>query len=59
MWSQISTGNPESIISANLDADAQAEIVVDFGSLGIYVWNGGAWSQLSASNPESMIARKT
>jgi hypothetical protein len=44
---------------ANLDADPQAEIVVDMGALGVWVFNGGVWSQLSATNPDSLIARKT
>ncbi len=40
----------------DFDGDVADEAVVDFGTTGIYMYDGGAWTQLSASNPESLVA---
>jgi hypothetical protein len=29
-------------------------LYVDFGTLGLYYWNGAAWSQLTGFNPAIM-----
>ncbi len=39
-------------MAADLDDDDRDEILVDFGSLGLWMWEGGAWTQLSPNNPE-------
>jgi C1A family cysteine protease len=40
----------------DFDGDGSDEVVMDFGSSGAWMWNGGTWSQLTASNPENMIS---
>jgi autotransporter-associated beta strand protein len=40
----------------DIDKDGADEAAVDFGTLGIWLYNGGAWTQLSPVNPESLIA---
>jgi hypothetical protein len=40
----------------DFDGDGADELAVDFGSLGIYLYNNGAWSQISSANPESLLA---
>jgi hypothetical protein len=45
------------IVMANLHADtADDEIAVDFGSLGLWIYDSGSWYQISGVNPEGMIA---
>jgi hypothetical protein len=39
----------------DFDGDGADEVVMDFGSSGAWMWNGGAWSQLTTNNPENMI----
>ena len=34
---QLSGVNPEYLVSANFDGDAAAEILVDFGALGVWL----------------------
>ncbi len=41
--------------AGNFDADGSDEVAMDFGTLGAWLWNGGAWSQLTPSNPERMV----
>ena len=41
-----------SFFSGDFDGDTQAEILADFGALGLYKWDSGVWSQVSANNPE-------
>jgi hypothetical protein len=40
------------MIAADIDGDNVQEIIADFGTLGLWLWNGGAWSQISAINPD-------
>ncbi len=42
--------------AGNFDADGSDELVVDFGSAGAYMWNGGSWTQISAANSENLIS---
>lgn len=39
----------------DFDGDGTDEAAIDFGTSGIWMWNGRAWSQLSTNNPENMI----
>jgi hypothetical protein len=36
----------------DFDGDAQAELMVDFASLGLWVCDNGAWTQVSGVNPD-------
>ena len=40
----------------DFDGDGSDEMAMDFGSIGAWMWNGGAWSPLTSYNPENMIA---
>ncbi len=40
----------------DFDGDSSDEAAVDFGTTGIFMYDGGAWTQLSAANPESLVA---
>ena len=40
----------------DFDGDGADEAAVDFGTAGIYLYNGGSWTQLSGVNPESLVA---
>jgi len=40
----------------DFDGDGAAELAVDFGATGAWMYDGGPWSQLTASNPESLLA---
>ncbi len=40
----------------DFDGDGAAELAVDFGATGAWLYNGGSWSQLTAANPESLVA---
>jgi len=35
-----------------MDGDGADEVMGDFDTLGLWLWNAGAWSQISALNPE-------
>ena len=39
-------------MAGDVDGDGSDEVLADFGSLGLWLWNAGAWSQISALNPE-------
>jgi hypothetical protein len=39
-------------MAGDVDRDDQDEIFADFGSLGLWLWDGGAWSQVSANDPD-------
>jgi len=44
------------VCMANFDYfDANDELLVDFGTLGIWYYNAGVWTQQSGVNPESMV----
>ena len=49
---QISGIDPENITAGDIDKDSAEEIVADFGTVGLWLWNGGVWSQISAMNPD-------
>ena len=40
----------------DFDGDGAGEAVVDFGTVGIFLYNGGSWMQLSCANPEGLMA---
>ncbi len=42
--------------AGDFDGDGSDEVAMDFGSSGVWMWNGGIWSQLSPNNPENIIA---
>jgi len=45
------------IVMAEFDSyDENDEIMVDFGSLGLWYYNAGVWTQMSGVNPEGMIS---
>jgi len=46
-WSQSSGDNPKLMRAANIDADPAHELVMNFTTVGVWVWNGGAWLQIS------------
>jgi hypothetical protein len=37
---------------ANIDGGNDMELIVDFGPLGLFLWNNNAWTCLTDSNPE-------
>ncbi len=55
-WTQLTSGNPESMITANYDGDGDDEIVMDMGLSGLWLWNSGGWVQLSGVNVECLAA---
>jgi len=55
-WTQIGSGNPESLLAADVDGDSVDEILADQGATGLWLWNGGAWGQLSGVNVEGLAA---
>ncbi len=45
------------VVMAEFDYyDENDELMVDFGSLGLWYYNAGTWTQASAINPDGMIA---
>ncbi len=40
----------------DFDGDDRVEAALDFGSQGIWLYDGSAWTQLSPVNPESLLA---
>ena len=34
------------------------QIICDFGSLGVWIWDGGVWTQISGANPDRIIGAK-
>jgi len=58
-WTQLTASNPDWIFAAQFSA-ADYELICDFGSLGLWMWNyngwPGDWVQLTASNAEQAIA---
>ncbi len=55
-WTQLAGGNPDGLISAEIDGDAAAELVVDFDGMGAWAWDSGSWTQLSGANADSLVA---
>jgi hypothetical protein len=58
-WFQITTVDPENIVSADLDGDSAKEIVLDLGAWGLWMWDFGVWTPLDPNNPEYLIAADT
>ncbi|OGD20238.1 MAG: hypothetical protein A2W03_08005 [Candidatus Aminicenantes bacterium RBG_16_63_16] len=40
----------------DFDGDGRDEAAVDFGTGGVWIYDGGAWTQLTPANPESLLA---
>lgn len=40
----------------DFDGDGAAEIAVDFGLAGAWIWDNSGWTQIATGNPENMIA---
>jgi hypothetical protein len=40
----------------DFDGDGIDEAAVDFGSIGIWMYNAGAWSQISPEDPDNLVA---
>ncbi len=47
---QITPANPEAMVASG------SLLYGDFGSSGIWIYNGTTWSQVTTSNPEAMVA---
>jgi len=56
-WEQMSGVNAEVMIAANTDIVPDVEYVIDFGALGLWLWQrGGDWLQMSGVDLDDMIA---
>jgi len=55
-WTQLSTMNPEGMITANVDGNADDELFMEFGYGGLWLWDGGAMDLLSEEDVETMAA---
>ena len=42
----------ESFVDASSSNVKKDDVMADFGTLGLWLWNDGAWTQISAGNPE-------
>ncbi|OGD18703.1 MAG: hypothetical protein A2W03_08930 [Candidatus Aminicenantes bacterium RBG_16_63_16] len=40
----------------DFDGEGADELAVDFGAIGLYLYDNGSWSQISSANPESLLA---
>jgi hypothetical protein len=40
------------LIAGDFDGKNRDEIAADFGSFGLWLWDGGAWSQVSGLDPD-------
>ena len=58
-WNQLTGVNPEYLVAANADGDIASELAIDFGPLGLWLWNAGTWAQLTEDDPEYMVAGDT
>jgi hypothetical protein len=56
MWQVITAANPEQLVGLDTNGDGNKEVVVDFGALGLWIWQESAWSQLTKKDPEYMVA---
>ncbi len=45
--------------AADFDGDGAVEIAADFGSLGLWMWNGGVWSQVTGAEPRGPDRRQS
>jgi hypothetical protein len=39
----------------DFDGDGDDEAALDFGALGVWIWDGGSWFQITTNNPENMV----
>ena len=56
-WVQLHGLNPEEIVTGDIDGDAKADILVDFGATyGLWAFmNNATWTQLHSVSPEQVI----
>ena len=47
---------PDKHAVGDFDGDGLDEAAVDFGTQGVWQWNGGIWDQLSSANAEHLVA---
>ena len=47
------------MVIADLNGSGGAEIIADFGTIGLWELSGGSWTQLSGVNVENMAAGNT
>ena len=57
-WQMITDANPEQMVVLDTNGDANDELVVDFGSIGLWHWNG-TWNILTGDNPEYIVVADT
>jgi hypothetical protein len=56
-WLQEAASYPWDMIPANIDGDAAAEIVVDFGpGIGLYNLDGSVWDLMTMAHAEFLLA---
>jgi hypothetical protein len=54
-WGLLSGHSPDSFVVADLDGGERADIAIDFGAHGVWVYqNNVTWRMLHPSNPESL-----
>ena len=61
VWRQLSTYNPEAMISVTWGSATDDELIVDFGSLGLWRWDHwgsypGTWAHWTGVNPGGIFA---
>jgi hypothetical protein len=55
-WGQINPLSPEALAAGDVDADGVDEIITDFGTLGVWLWDAGAWTLLTGVNVDTIGA---
>ena len=55
-WNILSSADVDAVTSGDVDGDATAEVIADFGPVGLWLLDGGAWTQLSGVNPDFVLA---
>ena len=58
IWQIISDQNSEHMYILDTNGDGNEELAVDFGSTGLWHWNG-TWNMLTGDNPEHMVVADT
>ena len=51
-WTCLTGDNPQYLGFANPGGDGNQELLVDFGPLGLFLWDSGAWTCLTTDNPD-------
>jgi hypothetical protein len=56
-WNKINASSPSfDSVSANVEnSNANEELIIDFGSTGIWAYDGSTWHKLSSNNPVDMV----